>query len=187
MERSSTERISVVDDAGNLLARGDSTPDSTAATNMDEMKLAYEGRLARAIETLVEKYVGPGKVRAEVTADMDFDRLTENTEHYDPDGQVVRSSQTVEEGSNESASGGGATGAAGNIPNSQQSNSSGTNQSKRTEETLNYEISKTMKTHVKESGSVRRLSVAVMVDGIHTVDKTGKETYAPVPNLKWIN
>lgn len=180
----STDRISVVDDNGNLLARGDSTPDSAAATNMDEMKLAYEGRLARTIETMVEKYVGPGKVRAEVTADMDFDRLTENTEHYDPDGQVIRSSQTVEEGNTENTGSGGAVGAAGNIPNSQQNNSNGSNQSKRTEETLNYEISKTIKTHVKESGSIRRLSVAVMVDGIHTVDKKGKENYTPRPKVE---
>src|SRR3546814_1529144 len=54
-------------------------------------------RMVRTIEELLGRSLGPGNVRAQVAAEMDFDRITENAEIYDPDGQVVRSTQTVEE------------------------------------------------------------------------------------------
>ena len=178
------ERISVVDDQGNLLARGDNVGEAATSSNLEEMKLAYENRLSQTIENLVEKYVGPGKVRAEVSAEVDFDRVTENSEKYDPDGQVLRSSQTVEEGDNSTETGGSKeTGVQNNLPNPPAS-SSGNNsssQSKKTEETLNYEISKSIVTHVKESGGIKRLSVAVMVDGTYSKGTDGKEVYAPRP------
>lgn len=178
------KNISVVDDKGNLLARGGDEGDlDRAATNAEEMRIKYEARLVRTIEDLLVRSLGPGNVRAQVTAEMDFDRITENTESYDPDGQVVRSTQVVEEQSNEkdgdpagvtvgnnlpdaAAAGGGAAGA-----NSQAS---------RTEETVNYEISRTTKTHIREAGMVRRLSVAVMVNGVSTIGEDGQLSYTPI-------
>src|SRR3546814_15909195 len=53
--------------------------------------------MVRTIEELLGRSLGPGNVRAQVAAEMDLDRITENAEIYDPDGQVVRSTQTVEE------------------------------------------------------------------------------------------
>src|SRR3546814_20700458 len=61
------------------------------------MRINYESRMVRTIEELLGRSLGPGNVRAQVAAEMDFDRITENAEIYDPDGQVVRSTQTVEE------------------------------------------------------------------------------------------
>ena len=80
-----------------LLARGDGD-DAAAATcaNAEEMRVNYENRMARNVEELLERSVGPGKARVDVHADMDFDRITTNSESYDPDGQVVRSTQTVD-------------------------------------------------------------------------------------------
>ena len=57
----------------------------------------YEARVARMIEEMLERVAGTGKVRAEVAAEMDFDRITTSSETFDPDGQVVRSTQNVEE------------------------------------------------------------------------------------------
>ena len=57
----------------------------------------YEKKLENNIESLLEKTVGPGKVRAEVSVEMDFDKVVTNSESYDPDQQVVRSTSTVEE------------------------------------------------------------------------------------------
>ena len=82
------ERVSVIDDHGNLLARGNGTAEGVQASNLDEAKIAYENRLSQTILNLVEKYVGFGKVRAEVSAELDFNRLTENTEKYDPITQL---------------------------------------------------------------------------------------------------
>ncbi len=91
-------QVSIVDDHGNLLARPeDSDSDDAQAANDDEMRHSYEKRLSNEIETLVGRTVGDGKVRATVTADMDFDKVSTNQETFDPDQQVVRSTQTVDE------------------------------------------------------------------------------------------
>src|SRR5437868_3567278 len=70
-------RISIVDSEGNLLARGtDEGADAAGGTlNTEELRTGYEQRLSRSIEEMLERSVGPGKVRAEVHAEMDFDRL----------------------------------------------------------------------------------------------------------------
>ncbi len=155
-----------------------------ALDSNEDLRRAYEDRMSRTIEELVEQSVGIGKVRAEVTADMDFDRVTTNTEKYDPDGQVVRSTQTVEENSDSTDTRNRpSVSVKNNLPNGQTDSTSPNNQSldksSRNEETVNYEISKTVQNHVRETGKVRRLSVAVLVDGTYTHDKAGKPVYQP--------
>lgn len=178
-------RVSVIDDRGNLLARGLSENEDSAAAmaaTADERRRAYEQRLARTIEELLERSVGPGKVRAEVTAEMDFDRIITNTESYDPDGQVVRSTQTVTESTDaKESSSTGAVSVTANLPDGEDGSQPGqnTNRTQRSEETVNYEITKTIKNHIREAGAVRRLSVAVLVDGVTTVNSDGTKTYAP--------
>src|SRR3546814_3010878 len=84
--------VAIVDDEGTLLARG--TEEgllSQTSTRAQEMRINYESRMVRTIEELLGRSLGPGNVRAQVAAEMDFDRITENAEIYDPDGQVVRS------------------------------------------------------------------------------------------------
>ncbi|HYG90504.1 MAG TPA: flagellar basal-body MS-ring/collar protein FliF, partial [Azospirillum sp.] len=91
-------QVSIIDDKGNLLARGmGSNSDELLMANAEEKKLAYERRLVSTIEDLVGRTVGYGKVRAEVSADLDFDRITTQSEIFDPENQVVRSTQTVNE------------------------------------------------------------------------------------------
>ncbi len=174
--------VSIIDDNGTLLARGASDDDPTQlATTAEERRIAYETRLIRTVEEMLERTVGPGNVRAQVSAEMDFDRITENSETYDPDGQVVRSTQTVEEsaGSNEGQDPGVTVG--NNLPdaNLDQLGEGGGSQSNssRSEETVNYEISRTVKTAVRETGLVRRLSVAVSVNGITTIGEDGEAVY----------
>lgn len=179
-------RVSIIDDKGTLLARGtvdENDPQSIAATT-EEMRRAHEQRLARVIEELLERTVGQGKVRAEVTADLDFDRVVTNTESFDPEGQVIRSTQTVNEANQSSeASGSQSVTVANNLPDADAANASGSNraQSTRTEETVNYEVTKTVRSHVREAGVVRRLSVAVIVDGTSTTNADGTRTYNARP------
>jgi len=175
--------ISIVDDKGTLLARG--TEDgavSQTATRAQEMRINYESRMVRTVEELLGRSLGPGNVRAQVSAEMDFDRVTENAEIYDPDGQVVRSTQTVEEStSNQDGAPAGVT-VGNNVPNALPELDSGAgsqSQASRVEETVNYEITKTVKTHIREAGMVRRLSVAVMVNGRTVNDAEGQPTYEP--------
>jgi len=160
--------VSVVDDRGNLLAKGQAESDdpSATSTSAEELRRAYEQRLARTIEGIIERTIGPGKVRAEVAVDLDFDRIVTNQELYDPDGQVVRSTQTVTE-TNEASENAAQVTVQNNLPdaNTDSSAPKTTNRGNRSEETTNFEISKTIRQHTRESGVVRKLSVAVVVDG----------------------
>ncbi len=176
--------VSMVDTNGALLARGsDEDNMASTATTAEEMRVAYESRMERTIEELLERSVGPGNVRAEVTAEMDFDRITENAEIYDPDGQVVRSTQTIEEESgSRDAQGLPPVTVGGNLPDAnlpQPEGGASSTSALRNEETINYEISKTVKTHVRETGEVRRLSVAVLINHSPTTNEQGETVYEP--------
>ena len=177
--------ISIVDNQGTLLADGSEGDDpQSLANNAEEMRRSYESRLARTVEELIGRSVGPGNVRAEVTAEMDFDRVTENAEIFDPDGQVVRSTQTVEESAdNQDGQATPGVTVGNNLPDADLPPLGGEtgsqSRSNRTEETVNYEISKTVKTHVHESGQVTRLSVAVLVNGKLVENAEGDLVYEP--------
>jgi flagellar M-ring protein FliF len=179
-------RVSIIDDKGTLLARGttDENDPQTIATNAEEMQRGYEQQLSRKVEELLERTVGPGKVRADIHAELNFDRIVTNTESYDPDGQVVRSTQTVTENSDSAeANQNNAVTVANNLPGADQNAAGGQNSSRstRSEETVNYEITKTTRSHVQEVGGVRKLSVAVIVDGTTTTNPDGTKTYNPRP------
>ncbi len=176
-------RISVVDNKGKLLAGGFDDANSTAAIGQkaDERRRSLESHLSQVIEELLERTAGFGKVRAEVNVEMDFDRISTQEESYDPDGQVVRSTQTVEQtASNKEAEGESPVSVGTNLPdpNIQSGDTaSSTSNEARTEETVNFEISKTIKNHVRESGAIKRISVAVLVDGKRTLDENGNLQY----------
>ncbi len=177
-------RVSVVDDRGTLLGGADSDgPGADTVSGIDEKISTFESRLRREIEELLGNSLGYDKVRAEVAAELDFDRVTTNSEEYDPDKQVVRSTQTVSENSaNSDGTPKGTVSVASNLPESQQNQNGNTAPSARTErseETVNYEISRTTRTQVHETGLVKRLSVAVLLDGNYTTAADGKRTYQP--------
>lgn len=111
---------------------------------------------------------------------MDFDQVVTNEEIYDPDSQVVRSQATITEEGNSGQNVRPVT-VAQNIPNGDGvTNSAGTfNQNSKTEETINYEISKVVRNKVKNTGTIKRLTVAVMVDGIYERNEDGKMVYRP--------
>lgn len=182
--RMKPQSVSVIDQQGNLLAgAADNGPDAVATKSADA-RADFEARMERSIEELLEPHLGTGKVRVSVTADLDFDRIVERQEIFDPDGQVVRSTQTSTESSASSGDGSGATvGVSNNVPQdgsptpTNATTSSDSSQQKN--ETVNYEISsKTLET-VRESGAVKKLSVAVMVDGLMTPDANGTPVYEP--------
>src|SRR5436309_8274584 len=91
------ERVSIVDEAGRLLADGART--DAVGLNAEERQAAFERRLTEQIETIVTSIVGPGHARVQLTADFDFNRVTQTSEKFDPEGRVLRSSQTREESS----------------------------------------------------------------------------------------
>ena len=178
-------RISIVDGKGSLLARGfeDETSPAGIAAKIEQRRRAFELQLGRTVEELLERTVGGGKVRAEVSAEMDYDRTTTQEEKYDPDGQVVRSTQTISQvASSRDAQAEQAVTVAGALPDAGGTGGEGQSSQtsdNRNEETVNYEISKKIINHVKEAGTVRRLSVAVLVDGTYAKTNGDKGTYVP--------
>lgn len=181
-------RISVIDETGRLLAQGNGDESSAAylATNADERTAAYQNQVEARVRDIVESVVGAGRARVRVAADLDFNRVEETQDTFDPNGQVVRSTQTREEKSLSQDNQGNPPVTAGNqIPNANQQSGANASQTsdnaQTTEETVNYEISKTTRTQVTEVGGVKRLSVAVLVDGRYAPDKSGVMTYAPRP------
>jgi len=184
-----TSRVSVIDDRGTLLARGagDSNDDSTASLSGDERRRTYEDQVRRKIIEILEPIVGADRVRAEVTADFDFDRLSTTSEEFDPNTQVARSIQSVTDSSaNAEAQATQPVTATTNIPGAppvppqpSQQSPKNSNTTAHNEETTNYEISKTVKNFVHETGDLKRLSVAVMLDGVYTSDAAGARNYQP--------
>lgn len=178
-------RISIIDNKGKLLAAGfdETDPAQAIITKAEEKQRALESRLARTIEELLEKSVGFGKVRAEVHAEMDFDRISTQEESFDPDGQVVRSTQSIEQTSSaRDAEGTPAVTVGTNLPDANVEGGetqSSTSADSRVEETVNFEISKKVTNHVREAGNVRKLSVAVLIDYKRVENEDGDFVFEP--------
>lgn len=176
-------KISIVDERGTLLSQGMGDKGQLALQTQDEMRLQEEMRLARAVEDLLERTLGLGKVRAEVRADMDFDRVVTQQEIYDPDSQVARSTVSREENIESREADPDTVSVAQNLPDAQLNTTgpSATNTESRLEETVNFELSKKVVNQVKEGGIISRLSVAVLVDGTYQTDANGEKVYQPRP------
>src|SRR5215208_4233055 len=91
------QRVSVVDEAGNLLADGAGGSETAIGGTGQERQANFERRLKDQIESIVSSVVGPGRARVQLSAEFDFNRITETLDKFDPEGRVLRSSQTREE------------------------------------------------------------------------------------------
>ncbi len=181
-------RVSIVDETGRLLATGRGDGPQAGGGELEERNRSVERRMRNEIEGIVASIVGDGRVRVRVSAEMDYSKITETTDIYDPDGQVVRSTQSREETStattpngNDSVSVGNELPAANGEAGGNGSQQENTN---KNEEVVNYEISRTTKTEVAEGGRIKRLSVAVLVDGIYQKTASGAVNYSPRPKAQ---
>jgi flagellar M-ring protein FliF len=176
------ERVSIVDEGGQLLADGASgdATSSVGVAGMDRQQ-TFERRLREQIESIVTSVVGPGRARVQLTADFDLNRITQTSDTFDPEGRVLRSSQVREETSTSGDKEGQVT-VANELPGANQRGgeaAASRDQSKKSEEIVNYEISRTTKTEVIEGGRVKRISAAVLVDGTYGKNEKGESTYQP--------
>jgi flagellar M-ring protein FliF len=174
------QRVSIVDEAGQLLADG-ATSDADNAVG-DERRAAFEKRMRKQVEDIVSSVVGQGRARVQLSADFDYNKITQTSDKFDPEGRVLRSSQTREE-SSLSADNSGQVTVNNELPGNQNPDNAARarDQSKKSEETNNYEISRTTKTEVTEAGRVNRISVAVLVDGSYGKNEKGEMVYEDRP------
>ena len=177
-------RVSIISSSNGKLLAGGFEEDSASfmAVKSQEQRRNFERRLSRTIESLLEKTVGLGKVRAEVKADMDFDRISTTDEKFDPDGQVIRSNQSIEETNQTRDTEGTQPVTVGtNLPDpnvGSGENASSSGAQSRIEETVNFEVSKKIINHVREVGIINRLSVAVLIEGVRGIEDN-EPTYQP--------
>jgi flagellar M-ring protein FliF len=175
------ERVSIVDERGRLLADGAQGEQGMVGVALDERQGAIEKRVKSQVEDIVASIVGPGRARVQVSAALDTNRIESRSETFDPESKVIRSSQNRTEASATNEQREGVT--VGNeLPGAQQNQGQQQGQqrdsSSKNEEVVNYEISRTTRTEVQDGGRVRKLSVAVLVDGVYT--RQGNETnYQP--------
>jgi len=165
------EEVTVVDTQGRLLSE---PGENLALGQMSASQLEYQQNLERSlearIESMLEKVLGSGKAIARVSATLNLEQREKTEERFDPDSQVVRSEQRSEEKLQGAAGGsGGVPGVSSNVPAGAQAvippSSSG--DQKRQSSTVNYEINKVTEKVVEPVGSIKQLSVAVLIDGTY--------------------
>lgn len=176
------ETVAVIDSNGKLLAKGGEDGTANVPMKAEELRRAYETRMTGSIEDILGRIVGYGRVRANVTAELNFDRITTAEELFDPESAVIRSSQTTEENNLERAPPENNVSVQNNLPSvsgDTLASAAPTLEGNKIEEVTNYEISKTVRNTVRETGEIKRLSVAVLVDGTYTTAEDGTKTYQP--------
>ncbi len=179
-------KVTVVDQRGNLLSGDMDTREMMLTANQFEYTKQLEEHYQERVEEILRPILGADKVRAQVTADVDFTVTEQTEERFNPDLPALRSEQVNEQSTSQGAIAGvpGAIsnqpGAAGTAPQTGAGAAGGEetagplNVSKRA--TRNYELDKTISHTRLSSGSLRRLSVAVVVDDHITVDDQGATT-----------
>lgn len=174
VEGLSPKDVAVVDSQGDMLT---SARDDVAG--MTTGQIEYQHALERDIEarviSILEPVVGKQKVRAKVSATVDFSRVEKTEERFDPDGQIVRSEQRTSEKTTQGATSA-VPGVSSNIPGKAQAQGGPSRaQAEKKNETINYEISKVVSRVVQQPGEIKRLTVAVLVDGTVAAASGSKE------------
>jgi len=178
-------RVAIVDDKGKLLARGsDDEFNSGTVTNIQDANANFEAMIANRVQMMIGSIVGTENVRVQVAARANLDRITENAEIFDPNGRVIRSTNSMEEESQDTEPQAKSTSVAGALPEaagaaSTSAQGAPASTDSRTEETANFEISRTVRTKTTEAGAIDRVSVAVLVNGSLKPQPDGTRVYEP--------
>ena len=173
--------VTVLDASGEVLLT-EEDGDALSSAKVDGLRAGHETRISRAIEQMLVARLGQGNVRVQVAVDVETKREVVRSQSFDPNSQVVRSTQTVQEQDRSlDSTGEPPVTAEQNLPQrevrAQSQNNRSSTDSKRQEETVNYEISNVARETVIEPGDIRRVSAAVLVNGTWTTAPDGTRSY----------
>jgi flagellar M-ring protein FliF len=170
------DQVVIIDQYSRILSRTGRDPMVGASDAQKKVAREEEDYMVRRVTELLEPVVGIGKVRATAHVDLDFDKVKINEERFDPQGQVERSVQQKEEKVQKRDAGAGIPGTASNVAPATGGASAAnvTENSEKKETTTNYEITKTVRAIDQATGSVKRMTLAVIVDHITTWEKDAK-------------
>ena len=165
VERLSPENVTVIDIHGKILSKNqDNSLFGRLTSSQIDFQRNIEKNLETSIQSMLERVTGIGKVIARVSATLDFNQTEKTIESYDPDTTVLRSEQINQETSGGAGSSTTETAGGGGKKSGYQ----------KTMETRNFEINKVISHEVKPLGEIKRISVAVLVDGNYQLGKDGK-------------
>ena len=169
-------RVSVIDGATGLIPNTDD-PATIASGASDSRADA----IRQSVTRLLEARVGVGRAVVEVTVDPVTIREEITERRFDPDGRVPISSDSEETTTRSTGTGGSSVTVASNLPDGDAGGSAGSSESNetRSRETVNFEVSETQRAVLSEPGAVRRISVAVLVDGVRTTADDGTTEWQP--------
>lgn len=167
------DAVQIIDTVAGLVGGGEAQDFDTG--NADDRAAAIKGN----VERLLAARVGPGKAIVEVSIDLNSDRESITERKFDPQGRVAISSET-EERSGSSTEPGGEVTVASNLPEGDaNAGAQGRSQNTETRERVNYEVSETQREILRSPGAVRRMTVAVMVDGVSATAADGTRSWSP--------
>ncbi|CUS76852.1 flagellar M-ring protein FliF [Candidatus Kryptonium thompsonii] len=159
------QNVTILDSRGRLLSdNSDSDPLAKISSKQYELKRSVEQYLTDKVQSLLDAVVGPGNSIVRVDVELNFTQVEKTIEEYDPDKTVIRSEQTTQERS------------------SSVDSTFASTSSQRTNTITNYEVNRTLQRIVEGVGNIKRLSVAVIVNGTYKVNEVGgvrKVEYIP--------
>ena len=167
VSRLKPDSVTVVDASGKMLA---GFSDRSEVTRLSSDQLEYQANLERNLETriksMLEKALGRDKAIVRLSCSLDFTRQEMTEERYYPENRVVRSEQVLQEKSGQPSSiPAGIPGVRSNITKTPSSVTDGVSEFEKNDRTVNYEIGKRTSRTIEPMARIKRISVAVVVDG----------------------
>lgn len=191
VEGMAPENVIIVDAHGKLLAGGKERYRQAELTStQQQLQTSAEKSIEDKIVDLLGNVVGIDKITAKVSVAMDFTQMEQTVENYDPNSAAVRSEQRSSEKSSGKRPAGGIPGVMSNTPDLKQEAEAEppvkTSDYNKSDETINYEISRVTKKIVNQTGALTRINAAVLIDGTYVTDKDkdGKETRKYTPRTE---
>lgn len=185
----SASRVTVVDQNGQLLNEGAGLTQFSETGKYLDYRESLEQQYAKKVQDILTPILGYGRVRAKVAADIDFTSFEQTQETFSPEQSVLRSEQHMEEKHKTSPEATGVPGADSNKPTPAQQNkgappaknappettSTQDSSDVRVQSTKNFEVDKTISHTRKQPGTIKRLTVAVLVDNREVMDEKTKK------------
>jgi flagellar M-ring protein FliF len=165
----SSDKVTVIDSSGRPLKEIVPAAASTEAEKLNVLKLNYEQEIERRIETMLDPVLGPGKIVVRANVQLNLQETQMTREEFDPENRVVRSQRSMVDDTD--AKIGGKPGVQANIPGGDGNKTIAENGSRRSNESVTYEVGRTTSRISEPRGQIQKISVAVLVDGKYEKDK----------------
>lgn len=175
------EHVTVVDSSGKILYKsGDQNSPAALSAQHFQLQKGVEQRVEESVQSMLDKFIGPGKSMVRATVELNLRKVEKIEEEYSPEKKAVSAEKKSKEKSvNRSAKAGGTAGVASNVPSASRNvvkeNADRVNEAEKEDSQISYEVSKSVRKIVEPFGEIRKLSLAIVVDGKYEKVKSDKK------------